>query len=1019
MNLATLAIKNKTVTMVWTILICVGGIIAYLHLGRLENPTFTIKTALVSTTYPGASADEVQQQVTDPLEKAIQQMGQIDKIRSLSQRNLSIIYVDIKDEYNHLRLPQVWDELRRKVNDAQSSLPSGAGPSVVNDDFGDVYGVFFALTGEGYDLHDLKEFADDLRRDILQLVDAGVAKVDMWGVPREIIYIEFKRSVMSQLGVSPEEIASLLKSQDIVAPSGQVTIGPRYIRIEPTGKFNDIETIGDLILRGKTNSDSIVKLKDVIEIKREYEDPRQSIMYYNGQPAIGIGISTVDGGNVITMGKAVKKKIAQIKGLTPIGMQLHIVSYQSDTVDEAVNGFVINLVEAVVIVIALLLVFMGIHTGLLIGIILLLTILSTFILMWLFNIDLQQISLGALIIALGMLVDNAIVVAEGILVRVQKGEKRLFAAEETVHETAYPLMLATFVAILAFAAISLNQSNVGEYCRSLFYVIAISLGMSWILAVTSTPLLSTMFLKPPAKEIHDPYAGRFYQTYRRFLVWCLHHRIKVCIVMALLLLSSIYGFRFVQKSFFPDSTRPQFFVDIWCPQGTHINTTAAITKELDEFIRKQPGVTDVGCFIGKGALRFILPYDMEMPNSSYAQLLVNVDDYQKIDACLKAINDKIAKEPFDANIYAHKFHNGPGNKFKIVARFRGPDTGVLRSLAEKAKDIMRADRTPDSRISTRDVRDNWRQKTMVMHPRFLASRARQIGATVSDLRSALQNTYGGTLIGAYREDNDLLGIMARPVESDRKGIDQLQNQLIWCSAVRQFVPLGQLIDGIGMTWDDDILWRWNRQLAIEAQCNATVETANTVYERLRKKIEQIPLPLGYELEWGGDQDSSSKAQAPIAKTFPLCLLAMFLLVLMLFNSLRPPIIIFMCLPLAIIGVTGSLLVLHKSFGFMAILGFLSLSGMLIKNAIILIDQIRIDESKGSSTYNALLMAGVSRIRPVMMASMTTVLGMVPLISDPMFDAMAVTIMGGLTFGTLLTLVFVPVLYSVFYRVHPD
>lgn len=1011
MNFAQLAIRNKTVVLSLSLVLVVAGVVAYQRLGRLEYPDFTIKTAIVMTSYPGAAPMEVSEEVSDVLEEAVQQIDALDEVRSISQEGLSILYVDIKDQFKADELPQVWDELRRKVNDAQGKLPPGAGPSVVNDDFGDVYGVFFALTGEDYSMHDLRKYAEELKRELLLVQD--VSKVAFWGIQQEVIYVEMKRSQMAEMGVSPKQIAATLAQQNIVAPSGQAKVEQEWIRIDPTGEFESVEAIGDLLIRGR-GTESMVRLRDVATVHRGYEEPARTKMLLDGKPAIGLGISTVAGGNVVTMGEAVGKRLEELKATAPPGLELFMVADQSHTVSEAVNGFVLNLLEAVAIVVILLLVFMGLRTGLLIGVILVLTILTTFAFMKLWGINLQKISLGALIIALGMLVDNAIVVAEGVLVRVRMGEKSKPASIAAVMETKWPLLGATLVAILAFAAIGFSDGNVGEFCRSLFYVIAISLMVSWVLAVTLTPVLCSILLKPkPIKTVTDPYAGRFYQVYRRLLVWCLHHRWKVVMTMGAMLIAAGIGFTHVENSFFPDSTRPQFYIDYWRPQGTHIDETSADLKAISEHLQTLDGVTSVAGFAGQGALRFVLPYDSQMPNNSYGQLLVTVNDYRTIPDLMHHIESYLRANYPDSEPKIRPFINGPGGGAKIEARFRGPDPKVLRELSAQAQTIMRAD------AGTRDVRDNWRQPVKVIRPHISQSQARRTGVSAQDVRAAIQVQFGGSRIGIYRENDDLLPIVVRRVSTDRKTIGSMNNMQIFASATGKYVPFQQVISEVANEWEDAILRRRNRQLTITTQCDQVSGNASPVFLRLRPLIEAIEVPPGYEMEWGGEFEHSAEAQAPLAALFPLCILGMFLLTLTLFNAIRPPIIIFLCLPLALIGVTAGLLVMGKPFGFMAILGFLSLSGMLIKNAIVLIEQIAIEQKKRKSDYLAVVDSGVSRIRPVMMGSLTTVLGMAPLLFDPFFDAMAVTIMAGLLFATLLTLVIVPVLYVSFYRIHPE
>ncbi len=1008
MNPAAFALRNRSVMILFTILIIGAGILAYQKLGRLEDPNFVIKIALIITRYPGAGPREVEEQVTDVLEEAIQSMGQLDEVYSTSEEGVSYIYVELKDTYTSDKLPQIWDELRKKVEDARESLPDGAGKPSVIDDFSDVYGVFFALTGPGYTYAELKDYADELKKELLRCED--VAKIAFWGLRKEVIYIEFGRAQLAQLGLTPEQIYSTLQLQNVVQASGKIEIDGDYIRISPTGDFTSEDLIENMLIGGP---DGLIRLGDVAHVYRGYEDPPKNGMRYDGKQAIGLGVSTVAGGNVIGMGTAIKAKLNELAASRPIGMELHTINFQSDNVNEAVNMFVMNLVEAVLIVIILLMVFMGWQSGLLIGVILLLTILATFIGMLLMGIDLQKISLGALILALGMLVDNAIVVADGILVKVEKGESREQAAREIVRDTRWPLLGATIVAILAFAAIGYAPGNVGEFCRSLFYVLALSLLLSWVLAVTITPLFCVWFLRIPDVHDIDPYDSRMFRVYRRVLHMCLRHRWLTGIVTIVLLLSAVFAFRFVPNSFFPDSTRRQFFVDYWLPQGTHITRTAHDMVEIEKFLMAQKGVKAVTSLIGEGGMRFILGYDYVVPNSSYGQFIVEVDDYRNIDRLIPIVEEYVRAEYPDAEPHCKKFPNGPSVAFKVEARFRGPDTDVLQHLAEEAMAIMK------DNPNARDIRTDWRQQARVVQPVFSEAKARRVGVTRNNVGQALQWACNGLKVGQYREQDELIQIISRPLESERGRIDSMNNILVWSPLLSTFVPIQQVVDDIKTTWEYPMIQRRDRVHAITVKCNPVTGLADTLLKEMRPRIDAIPLPNGYTLKWCGEYEGSEKAQAPLKIAFPLCLVAMFTIVVCLFNSFRTPIIIFLTVPLSIIGVTAGLLIFRMPFGFMAILGFLGLSGMLIKNAIVLIDQINLDLQAGKPAYKAVLDSSVSRLRPVLMAAGTTILGMTPLVLDPFYNGMAVTIMGGLAAGTFLTLIIVPVQYSIFYRIRPD
>ena len=654
---------------------------------------------------------------------------------------------------------------------------------------------------------------------------------------------------------------------------------------------------------------------------------------------------------------------------------------------------------------------MGFRSGLLIGGILLLTILSTFILMDINNVMLQRISLGALIIALGMLVDNAIVVVDGILIGAQRGLSKKDAAIHIVQQTMWPLFGATCVAILAFAAIGTSQDSTGEYCKSLYQVLLYSLMMSWVLAVTVTPLAGIMFLKVKKLEgDSQPYDGAFYQAYKKLLVWCMRGRYVTVIVLAITLGVAIYGFGFVKRSFFPDSTRPQFMVHFWMPQGTDIRRTQQEVAKFEDFIRKQDEVTDVTTVIGQGALRFLLTYTPEEPNSAYGLALVSVKDYRTINDLMVRCQKFLDENCPEAQTFCRRFMLGPGDANKIQVRLRGPDPDVLRELSVKVEKIMRDE--PDAV----DINTDWRQRVPLIRPIVSDIAARNVGLTRKQIANAIEVVTDGKTVGYYRERDELIPIVFRAPESERQNVSELANIQVYSPVVKAFIPIRQVVTKFKTTSENQIIRRRNRLPTLTVRCDPKSGPATVAFNKLRPKIDAIPLPPGYSREWGGEYEDSRDAQAGLSAMLPVIFLFMVLLVIILFNSIRQPLVIFCTVPLAVIGVTIGLLVMKQPFGFMAMLGFLSLTGMLIKNSVVLIDEINAQLATGKDPFEAVVDSGVSRMRPVMMAAMTTVLGMIPLVADAFFVAMAVTIMFGLTFATVLTLIVVPTLYTVFFNI---
>ncbi len=1007
MDIARLAIKNRVVTLVFTVGLLLGGLNSYNGMSRLEDPEFTIKDALVMTPYQGASATEVEEEVTDALEIAVQQLGQLDKVISKSDRGLSTLTVTVKDQYDKTTLPQVWDELRRKVNDAAGDLPPGAGPSIVIDDYGDVFGVFVAITGDGYSYAELKDYVDFLKRELLLVQDVG--KISTYGERTEAVYVEFDRDQMSQLGIPTSAIIDELRQKNVVADAGRVKVGSEFVTLEPTGGFTSVDQFESLLIRGGEGRQ--IYLRDIATVRRGYVEPQNTIIRYDGRTAIGMGISTVSGGNVVTMGEALEQRFKELEDQRPVGIEFGIVSLQSDAVTTAISGFVISLLEAVAIVIIVLVVFMGLRSALLIGSILLITIVGSFIFLDPMGVALERISLGALIIALGMLVDNAIVIVDGMLIRMEKGQDAESAASEVVQQSAWPLLGATIIAILAFAAIGTSDDSTGEFCKSLFQVVMVSLLLSWVTAVTVTPLLGVMFLKPPAEgEANtDPYGSGFYLKYKNFLRVCIRKRYLSSAVVAIVFAIAVWGFTKVDQSFFPGSTRPQFMVDLWLPQGTHIDETIAQVQEVEKYIVELEGVTHVTSLIGQGGLRFLLTYAPEKLNSAYAQLLVDVDDYRVIADISRQIEAELAQRYPGTLGYASAFQLGPGSTGKIQARFSGPDPNVLRRLAEQAQAIMRAD------YDSKSLRTDWRQRVKVVRPVLAEQQANLNGITRPMVATAIKEGFQGVRAGVYREDDLLLPIVVRAKEEQRTNISNIENLQIWSPAAQAMIPMRQVVSAFETDFEDEIVNRRNRKRTIIAYADPLEGIASKLFARVRPQIEAIPLPTGYELEWGGEFEDSSKAQAGLAATIPLFVLLMVLITIVLFNSLRQPLVIWLCVPLAVIGVSAGLLSTGQPFGFMALLGFLSLMGMLIKNAIVLIDQINLESSEGKELLPAIVDSGASRLRPVAMAASTTALGMIPLLLDAFFVSMAVTIIGGLLLASVLTMIVVPVFYAIFFK----
>ncbi|MGF1832472.1 efflux RND transporter permease subunit [Photobacterium sanguinicancri] len=1013
-DIASYFIENKVISWMLTLIFMIGGTMAFFGLGRLEDPAFTIKDAMVVTSYPGATPLQVEEEVTYPIEKAIQQLTYVDEVNSISSRGLSQITVTMKNNYGPDDLPQIWDELRRKVNDLKPSLPPGvADPSVI-DDFGDVFGILLAITGNGYSYKELNDYVDYLRREI-ELVD-GVGKVSVTGTQQEQVFIEISLQRLTSLGISPQTIYGTLAAQNLVSSAGAVRVGDEYIRVHPTGEFKNVDELGDLIIT-ESGAEGLIYLRDVATIQRGFKEIPSNLINFNGKQALNVGISFVSGVNVVKIGDQVQRRLAELKEQQPIGINISAVYSQPTEVDKSVSGFVVSLGQAVAIVIVVLLFFMGLRSGLLIGLILLLTVLGTFVFMKWMAIDLQRISLGALVIALGMLVDNAIVVVEGVLIGMQKGRTRSQAASDIVTQTKWPLLGATVIAVMAFAPIGLSQDSTGEYCRTLFTVLLVSLMLSWFTAISLTPFFCDMFFKSVkidenAKD-NDPYAGKFFVVYKASLEWCMRRAWLTVISLVIMLGVSLYGFTLLKQSFFPSSTTPMFMVDVWLPEGTDIRATNAALKELEGALQQQDGVEYVSSSAGKGSQRFMLTYTPEKSYASYGELIVRLDSFDAVLPNMAMFSELLDKEFPQLEYKLKQIMLGPSSGAKIEARLVGPDPTVLRSLGKQVVDIMHAD------PGAFNIRHDWRERTKVIEPVFNESQARRYGITKEEVDDLLQMAFSGLTVGIYRDGTNLMPIVARLPEKERVDVSTIEGMKIWSPVNQGYVPLQQVMLGVNIRWEDPLIVRKDRKrmLTVMADPNPLGdETAATVQARIQPVIEGLDYPPGYSLEWGGEYESSADAQASLFSTMPMGYLVMFLITIFLFKKVKEALIVWATVPLAVIGVTTGLLALNTPFGFMALLGFLSLSGMLVKNGIVLIDQIEIEVASGKDMYSAVVDAAVSRVRPVCMAAITTVLGMLPLLPDVFFKPMAVTIMFGLSFATVLTLIVVPVLYRLFHKV---
>ena len=1010
MSITSYFMQNKLVASLLTVLLLLGGWRAFDGLPRLEDPEFIIKEAMIITRYPGASPAQVEQEVTFPIENAVQQLPTVDHVSSLSSTGLSQITVKMKNQYGAEALPQIWDELRRKVGDLQGRLPPGVQTPWVNDDYGDVFGLMITVFGDGFAYSDLMDYVDLLQRELI-LVE-GVGKVDVAGQQAEQVFVEISTNRLSSLGIPVERLYSLLKTQNAVANAGGLKMSSEYIRFHPTGEFEDVGELADLII-SLPGEKQLVRLGDGAEIRRGYQEIPSNVYLQDGRTAIVVGVSFASGSNVIQVGEAIQQRLQELEYQRPWGLEAAVFYNQPAQVVEALNSFLLSLAQAVAIVVGVLMIFMGLRTGILVGIVLLVTIMGSFIFISMKGLDLQRISLGALVVALGMLVDNAIVVVEGILIGMQRGKSKIQAAEDIVRQTRWPLLGATLIAIIAFAPIGLSEDATGEIAGSLFWVLLFSLFLSWFTAITITPFLAGLMLKIPAGEERDPYQGALFTGFRWLLDRAMRFRWATIALLVALLFIAIKSFGLVKNEFFPPMNTPMFTIDFWLPQGTDIRYTEERARTVEQALRDIPQVDSVMTTVGRGAMRFMLPYKPEKLYGSYTQFLVTTSSLEDIPEVTRQAFEYLQEHHPDALLNFKRLMVGPQPDGKIEARISGPDPDVLRQIAAEIKVIYRR------QAGGTAVRDDWRSRTKVLRPQFSEAQARRAGISKTDIDDALLFSFAGKPIGLYRDGTKMLPIILRPPELQRDEVGTLQEIKVWSPTSASYIPLDELITEFTVAWEDPLIIRRDRKrtITVMMEANPLVDiTVADLQASLQVEVEALDLPDGYEMEWGGEYEKSADAKGPIFETLPLGFLAMYLITVVLFNSIKKSLVVWCTVPLAVIGVSAALILTGKPFSFMALLGMLSLSGMLIKNGIVLMDQIAAEMGEGTAPYNAVFDAAVSRVRPVSLAAATTILGMIPLLPDLFFQSMAVTIMGGLAFATLLTLIMVPVLYVTFFRI---
>ncbi len=995
--------------MISTVLIAVlfGGIYAYMNMGKLEDAEIPIKQAVVVTIYPGATAHEVELEVTDVLEKAIQKLENVKNIKSISQPGLSYITVEIAPQVKTPQLPQTWDHLRRKVNDAKSSLPTGAMEPIVNDDFADVYGMFYAITSDGYSRKELNDYVEFIKQELLD-VD-GVKRAQLYGKQTETIDILFSTDKLASLSINPLIIAQALHNQGAIVNAGTITSGDESIRIGVGNKISSQQEIEDLLIQVPEGGN--FRLGDIATIKRSVLEPKRESLTFNSQMAMSLGLSNETGVNVVELGVRVRAKIEELEKELPAGIEIHDIYAQPDRVEVAVNDFMLNLVMSVGIVIVVLLFAMGLRSGLLIASGLVFTIFATLLVMFGIDLPLHRVTLAAIILAMGMLVDNAIVVADGILIDLKRGMNRDKAFIATAKRTAMPLLGATLVAILAFLPLRMAPDSTGEFMSSLFTVLMISLFLSWLFAMIQTPFMAKFFYRSerPDGENPDPFAKGIYPLYKKLVVWVLSHKRVFLVSSFAILILAFSGFKHVRMEFMPKMDYNQFFVEYHLPQGSDINAVEEDISEIRDYVSEIEGVKFVVTAIGRPPARYSLMRPMATGGNNYGELIIETEDSEQVQNVIDKINS-FTELNFPQAIVRNRTFGVAFNDYEIEVEFSGPDPQVLRGLTEQAKAIMLKN------AYTLSVTDNWRNQTKVLKPIYSVEQAQELGLSRSDMANSILVATDGMPIGAIYEGNDMLPVILKMDEPVDLDISQLATIPVWGQRSKSSTPLGQLTEKIEMSWEYERICRYNGKRAMKAQCDNTPEVlAPELQAMIKADIDAIVLPDGYSKRWDGTVGSSADAQNALFLYLPLAVGLMLIIIIGLFNNLRQPAIIFLIVPFAFIGIVLGFITTGQTLTFVGIIGALGLIGMMIKNSVVLLDEINIGIREGKTSYQSTIDASVSRMRPVMMASLTTILGMLPLVWDVMFNSLAITIMFGLLIGSLITLFVVPVMYATFYK----
>jgi multidrug efflux pump len=1021
-NLSRWALEHMPLVRYLMVALLIGGIFSFTKLGQDEDPPFTFRAMVVRAVWPGATPLQMAEQVTDKLEKKLQETPYIDKIRSYSKAGETLIILQLRESTPPKETSQSWYQVRKKIGDIKGTLPPGVIGPFFNDEFGDTYGSIFALSTDGFTYDEVREYADFVRQEFLSI--PKVAKVELFGVQDEKINIEFSQKKFSQLGISFESVIAQINSQNVVESSGILTTKTDNLQVRISGALLNIKDLENLQLRANGTT---FRLGDFAKIKREYSNPPKDKMRFNGKEVIGLGISMEKGGDIIELGKHLQTKVAKIKSQLPVGVEIERVSDQPKIVASSVNEFITTLIEAVVIVLAVSFLALGLHTkpfrldiwpGLVVGLTIPLVLAVTFLFMKMLHIDLHKISLGALIIALGLLVDDAIIAVEMMVRKMEEGLSRIDAATFAYTSTAMPMLTGTLITAAGFLPIGLAESAAGEYTFSMFSVNALALIISWLAAVIFTPYLGYLLLKVKPKTgsdgHHELFDSPFYNKFRALVNWCVDWR-KTTIAITLGVFGlGVFGFKFIEQQFFPDSSRLELMVELWLPEGSSFAATETQTKKMEAFIQKQAGVESVTSYVGTGSPRFYLPLDQIFPQTNVAQLVVLPKDI-KIRSELRLKIEKILKEDFpEVRGRARYLPSGPPVPYPVQFRVTGSEVPKVREIAERVKEVMRAN------PNAVGVNDNWNESVKVIRIDMDQDKLRALGVTSQSVMRASNTILSGTTVGQFRDGNRLIDMVIRQPIDERSTVEALSNGNVPTSNGKT-VPLSQ-VARISLAWEPGVVWREGREWAVTVQSDVIDGVQGpTVSSQISPKLDEIRATLlpGYKIELAGAAADSSKAQESIAANVPLVIFIIFTLLMLQLHSFSRTVLVFLTGPLGVAGAAMALLIMQRPFGFVAQLGVIALFGMIIRNSVILIDQIEHDIADGSPVWDAIVEAAVRRFRPIILTAAAAVLAMIPLSRSVFWGPMAVAIMGGLILATGLTLLFLPALYAAWFRVKRD